>query len=105
MSARKNAARRDSEAKARTSAAASVPPGWRLIRYYSHDARECRCAPVEACGGVPTIRVARGEGVDRCLGCGTEWALKHYRDDHRATPKGRRAGWLDDYLRPEEVIA
>ncbi len=98
MSTRKNLAHAARLAKRRASL--TVAPGEHLIEHYCHDATECQCAPTGACGGVPTVPVGRSEACDRCLQCGTVWPVKMYRDDGRQR-RGRLAGWLDDYLRPE----
>lgn len=98
MNARKNLAH--AARLARRRAALIVEPGEHLIEHYCHDATECQCAPTGACGGIPTVPVGRSEAGDRCLQCGATWPAKAYRDDGRQR-RGRLAGWLDDYLRPE----
>lgn len=84
----------------RAKSATLLAAGESLVQHYSHDAIECQCAPTGNCGGVPTVPVGRSEAGDRCLQCGTVWPVKAYRDDGRQR-RGRLAGWLDDYLRPE----
>ena len=98
MTTRRN--RLEMARRAKRRASLTVAPGERLIEHYCHDATECQCAPVGNCGGVPTVPVGRSKAGDRCLQCGATWPVKAYRDDGRQR-RGRLAGWLDDYLRPE----
>lgn len=98
MTTRRN--RLEMARRAKRRASLVVAPGETLVEHYSHDAIECQCAPSGSCGGVPTVPVGRSEAGDRCLQCGTTWPVKAYRDDGRQR-RGRLAGWLDDYLRPE----
>lgn len=98
--AKAEAARKDAS---RIRARNGLLDGERLIRFYCVDTAGCSCPPLESCGGIPTIRVGRMDGSDRCLSCGSTWPERNYRDEARPVRRGSRAGWLDDYMRSEEV--
>lgn len=93
MSKAARAAKYKSALRRRTAIARAtlLRPGERLIASYAFDCAPCECVPTHMSSTVPSMPVATGNGVDRCVRCGAEWTTRWLRSEPTTIVKAASA--------------